>query len=71
MYGIAHGCFTEEADGMTTDSKGNQILNGADTNPKVRMLHNIKVVQSRKGWKYAHVEKAIADAKAGIVYDRS
>jgi hypothetical protein len=56
---------------MTTDTKGNQILNGADTNPMVRKIHNVKVVQSRKGWKYADVEKAIADAKAGIVYDRS
>ncbi len=34
------------------------------------MLHNIKIAQSRRGWRYADVEKAIADAKAGIVYDR-
>ncbi len=56
---------------METDTKGNVILRGAHTNPMVRKLHNIKVVQSRQGWKYADIEKAIADAKAGIVYDRS
>ena len=54
-----------------TDSNVKPILKGAHTNPQVRMLHNIKVAQSRKGWKYADVEKAIHDAKAGMVYDRT
>ena len=56
--------------GTETDSKGNAIMKGAHENPQVRRLHNIKVVQSRKGWKFADLRKAMADAAAGIVYDR-
>ncbi len=54
-----------------TDSNGKPILKGAHTNPQVRMLHNIKVAQSRPGWRYADVLKAMEDAKAGMVYDRT
>ncbi len=39
------------------------------TNPQVRALHNVKAVQSRKGWKEADVFRAIADAEAGIAYE--
>jgi hypothetical protein len=44
-------------------------LKGYRTNPQVRILHNIKAVQSRKGWKQAEVFKAITDAEAGIAYE--
>lgn len=43
--------------------------NSYRTNAQVRLLHNIKAVQSRKGWTLAEVEKAMADAKAGIAYE--
>ena len=36
------------------------------TNPRVRLLHNVKAVQSRAGWTQTEVFKAIADAKAGV-----
>ncbi len=39
------------------------------TNPQVRVLHNVKAVHSRKGWKQAEVLRAIADAEAGIAYE--
>ncbi len=55
---------------METDSNGRPILKGAHANPQVRMLHNIKVAQSRPGWKYADVLKAMEDGKTGVVYDR-
>ena len=44
-------------------------LKGYRTNPQVRMLHNVKAVQSRKGWKQDEVLKAIEDAGAGIAYE--
>jgi len=53
------------------DTKGNQILTGAHASYMARKLHNVMVVQSRKGSTLADAEKAIADAKAGIVYDRT
>jgi hypothetical protein len=33
------------------------------------MIHNVKAVQSRKGWKQPEVFRAIADAEAGIAYE--
>jgi len=44
-------------------------LKGYRTNPQVRLIHNVKAVQSRKGWTKAEVEKAMADAQAGIAYE--
>jgi hypothetical protein len=44
-------------------------LKNRRTNPQVRVLHNVKAVQSRKGWKQAEVLRAIADAEAGIAYE--
>jgi hypothetical protein len=44
-------------------------LKNRRTNPQVRVLHNVRAVQSRKGWKEAEVLTAIADAKAGIAYE--
>jgi hypothetical protein len=41
-------------------------LKGVDANVQISILHNVKVVQSRKGWTRAEAEKAITDAKAGI-----
>jgi|WetSurMetagenome_2_1015567.scaffolds.fasta_scaffold502189_3 hypothetical protein len=38
------------------------------TNPQVRMLHNIKTVQSKAGWKQTAIFNAISDAEKGIVY---
>ena len=46
-----------------------RCLKGCKTNPQVRVLHNVKAVQSRKGWKRAEVLRAIADAEAGIAYE--
>jgi hypothetical protein len=42
-------------------------LRGYGTNPQVGKLHNVRAVQSRKGWKQAEVLRAIADA--GIAYE--
>ncbi len=61
----------ESGNEIETDSKGKVILRGAHRIPAARRLHNMMVVQSRRGWKYADIEKAIADANAGIVYDRT
>ena len=44
-------------------------LKGYRNNPQIRMLHNVKAVQSRKGWRHAEVLKAIEDAGAGIAYE--
>ena len=44
-------------------------LKGYRSNPQIRMLHNIKAVQSRKGWKEAEVFKAMHDARIGIAYE--
>ncbi len=55
---------------IETDRNGLPIIRGAHSNFMAQKLHNVKVAQSRKGWKMADIEKAIADAKAGIVYDR-
>ena len=44
-------------------------LKGYKTNPQVRMLHNVRAVQSREGWKQAEVLRAIADATSGIAYE--
>ena len=46
-----------------------RYLKDYKTNPQVRKLHNVKAVQSRKGWKAEEVHKAIADAYAGIAYE--
>ena len=46
-----------------------RCLKGCKTNPQVRVLHNVKAVQSRKGWKQPEVFRAIADAEAGIAYE--
>jgi len=46
-----------------------RCLKDRKTNPQVRVLHNVKAVQSRKGWKQAEVLRAIGDAKAGIAYE--
>ena len=45
-----------------------RYLKDYKTNPQVRKLHNVKAVQSRKGWKQAEVLRAISDAEAGIAY---
>ena len=39
------------------------------TNPKVRVIHNVRAVQSRKGWTMQEVLQAIAHAKDGIAYE--
>jgi hypothetical protein len=39
------------------------------TNPQISVLHNVRAVQSRKGWREAEVLRAIADAEAGIAYE--
>jgi hypothetical protein len=44
-------------------------LLGYKTNPQVRRLHNVKVVQSRRGWKVDEVCKAIIDANDSIAYE--
>jgi hypothetical protein len=44
-------------------------LKGYSTNPQIRVLHNVRAVQSRKGWKQAEVFKAMEDAGAGIAYE--
>ena len=44
-------------------------LKGYRSNPQIRMLHNVKAVQSRKGWRRTEVLKAIEDAGAGIAYE--
>ena len=36
--------------------------------PALRRIHNVTVVQSRKGWTRADVMQALADADKGIVY---
>ena len=41
-------------------------LKGYGTNPQIGKLHNVRAVQSRKGWKEAEVLRAIANAEAGI-----
>ena len=33
------------------------------------MIHNVRAVQSGKGWKQPEVFRAIADAEAGIAYE--
>jgi hypothetical protein len=33
-------------------------------------IHNVRVIHSRKGWTTAEAVKAVADAKAGIMYLR-
>lgn len=53
------------------DSNGKPILRGAHESFMVRKIHNVMVVQSRENWTVADVQKAIKDAKAGIVYDRA
>ena len=44
-------------------------LRGYRTNPQVRLIHNVKAVQSRKAWTQVEVEKAMADAQDGIAYE--
>ncbi len=44
-------------------------LKGYKTNSQVRLLHNVKAVQSRRGWTQAEVLKAIEDSRAGIAYE--
>ncbi len=44
-------------------------LKGYRSNSQIRMLHNIKAVQSRKGWRQAEVFKAMDDARIGIAYE--
>ena len=46
-----------------------RYLKECTTNSQVRMIHNVRAVQSRSGWKRAEVLRAIADAKAGIAYE--
>ena len=36
--------------------------------PALRRLHNVRIVQSRKGWTQAEVWQAIKDADAGTTY---
>ena len=45
-----------------------RCLKDRKTNPQVRVLHNVKAVQSRKGWKQAELFRAITGAKEGIAY---
>jgi len=45
-----------------------RYLKGFRTNAQVRMIHNVRAVQSRKGWKQVEVFRAIADAEAGTAY---
>jgi hypothetical protein len=40
------------------------------TNPQVRRIHNVTVVQSRQGWTKEDAYRAITDADHGIVYAR-
>jgi len=42
---------------------------GIAENVQVRILHNVKVVQSRKGWTQAQCTQAIADARKGVAYN--
>jgi hypothetical protein len=42
---------------------------GTHSNLHLRELHNVRVVRERLDFTDADVEKAIADARAGIVYD--
>jgi hypothetical protein len=46
-----------------------RYLKDCKTNPQVRMIHNVKAVQSRRGWKQVEVFRASADAESGIAYE--
>ena len=44
-------------------------LEGYRTNPQIRRIHNLKAVQSRKGWTQAEALKALSDANSGLAYE--
>ena len=71
--------FAKVADGTIVERRGTRFYSRLrqptappkPKSPTLGMLHNIAVVQSKAGWKYEDVQKAIADAKAGILYAKN
>jgi len=56
---------------MMRGAEGRKHTTGSDPrvqNPQLRRIHNVAVVQSRKGWTKAEAFQAITDANAGITY---